>query len=158
MAEAENLEQYTSDELNKGEIPQDIRDQMMAVLREYVNLGVIGRSYDNAGVPRAKHKIWMEKYPIYQERFNEIHEMFVDGLEMIAIQRAKEKSDSLLTLMLKSHRREVYGDKSEMNHTGIGNQIQLVFAEGMLTDEEKKLLNGGEYNVENGGGSVASGE
>lgn len=124
-------------------IPQQTKDEMMAVLREYVNLGVIGRSYDNAGVPRSKHKIWMEEYPIYKKRFDEVHDMFVDGLEMIAIQRAKEKSDSLLTLMLKSHRREVYGDKSDVNHTGIGNQIQLVFADGMLNDEEKELLRKG---------------
>jgi hypothetical protein len=68
--------------------------------------------------------------------------MFVDGLEMIAIQRAKEKSDSLLTLMLKAHRREIYGDKSEVEHKGLKNQIQLVFAESMLTEEEKKLLSG----------------
>ena len=125
----------------KVSIPQETKDEMMAVLREFVNLGVIGRSFDNAGVPRGKHADWLERYPIYKKRFEEVKEMFVDGLEMIAIQRAKEKSDSLLTLMLKSHRREIYGEKSEINHTGIGNQIQLVFAEGMLTDEEKKLLN-----------------
>lgn len=155
MAEAENLEQYTASELDKGEIPKETRDEMMAVLREYVNLGVIGRSYDNAGVPRMKHALWMEKYPIYKERFNEIHEMFVDGLEMIAIKRAKEKSDSLLTLMLKSHRREVYGDKTEVNHSVGGKQIQLIFADGMLSEEEKKLLNGGGEDVEEGSGPVA---
>jgi hypothetical protein len=70
--------------------------------------------------------------------------MFVDGLEVVAIQRAKDKSDSLLTLMLKAHRREVYGDKSEIEHKGLKNQIQLVFAESMLTEEEKKLLQGTE--------------
>ena len=42
--------------------------------------------------------------------------------------------------MLKAHRPEVYGDRSEVRHTGIGNQIQLVFAEGLLNDEDKKLL------------------
>lgn len=123
-----------------SEIPQKIKDDMTAVLQEYANLGVIGRACDNAGVPRGKHKDWLEKYPVYQERFEEVRAMFVDGLELIAIERAKEKSDSLLTLMLKSHRPEVYGDRSEVRHTGIGNQIQLVFAEGLLNDEEKKLL------------------
>lgn len=125
-------------------IPQEVKDEMMAVLREYVNIGVIGRACDNAGVPRKKHKDWLEQYPVYKARFEEVRDMFVDGLEMIAIQRAKERSDSLLTLMLKAHRGEVYGDKSEVKHTGIGNQIQLVFAEGMLTDEEKKLIGGTE--------------
>lgn len=128
--------------MSENTIPQGVKDEMMAVLREFVNLGVIGRSFDNAGVPRKKHKEWLEQYPVYRARFEEVKDMFVDGLEMIAIQRAKEKSDSLLTLMLKAHRREVYGDKADINHTGIGNQIQLVFAEGMLTDEEKALING----------------
>lgn len=129
-------------------IPQGTKDEMTAVLRAFVNLGVIGRACDNAGVPRATHNKWLEQYPIYKKRFEEVREMFVDGLEMIAIERAKEKSDSLLTLMLKSHRREVYGDKSEMNHTGIGNQIQLIFAEGMLSDEEKAIINNAPVGVE----------
>ena len=125
-----------------NKIPQETKEQMMRVLREFVNLGVIGRAFDNAGVPRGYHKKWLEEYPIYKKRFEEVKEMFVDGLEVVAIQRAKDKSDSLLTLMLKAHRREVYGDKSEVEHKGLKNQIQLVFAESMLTDEEKKLLSG----------------
>lgn len=125
-------------------IPSETKEQMMRVLREFVNLGVIGRSFDNAGVPRGYHKKWLEEYPIYKKRFEEVKEMFVDGLEVVAIQRAKDKSDSLLTLMLKAHRREVYGDKSEIEHKGLKNQIQLVFAESMLTEEEKKLLQGTE--------------
>ncbi len=127
-----------------NKIPQETKEQMMRVLREFVNLGVIGRAFDNAGVPRSYHKKWIDQYPIYKKRFEEVKEMFVDGLEMVAIQRAKEKSDSLLTLMLKAHRREVYGDKSEVEHKGLKNQIQLVFAESMLTEEEKKLLQGTE--------------
>lgn len=127
-------------------IPEDVKDEMMAVLREFVNIGVIGRACDNAGVPRSKHQEWLNKYPLYKERFEEVRDTFVDGLEMIAIQRAKEKSDSLLTLMLKAHRREVYGDRVDMNHSGVGNQIQLIFAEGMLSDEEKKIIQGGGSN------------
>ena len=125
-----------------NKIPQETKEQMMRVLREFVNLGVIGRAFDNAGVPRSYHKKWIDQYPIYKKRFEEVKEMFVDGLEMVAIQRAKDKSDTLLTLMLKAHRREVYGDKSEIEHRGLKSQIQLVFAESMLTDEEKKLLSG----------------
>ena len=126
--------------MSTNPIPQETKEKMMRVLKEFVNLGVIGRAFDNAGVPRSYHLKWLEQYPIYKKRFEEVKEMFVDGLEVVAIQRAKEKSDSLLTLMLKAHRREVYGDKSEIEHKGLKNQIQLVFAESMLTEEEKKLL------------------
>ncbi len=124
----------------KKVIPDDIKEKMTNVLRHFANLGVIGRAFDEAGVNRSYHLKWLDEYPLYKKRFEEVKEMFVDGLEMVAIQRAKEKSDSLLTLMLKAHRREVYGDKAEINHTGVKGQIQLVFAEGMLTDDEKALL------------------
>lgn len=121
-------------------IPQEIKEQMVAVLREFANLGVIGRAFDNAGVPRRRHLQWMEKYPKYKERFEEVRSMFVDGLELIAVERAKEKSDALLMMMLKAHRREVYGDRNEVTHLGGQGQIQLIFAEGMLTDAEKEML------------------
>ena len=120
-------------------IPENIKKQMTAVLQEYLNLGVIGRAFDEAGVDRSYHLKWVKEFLVYKERFEEVRNKFVDGLEIIAIQRAKEKSDSLLTLMLKAHRPEVYGDKSEIKHT-MSNQIQLVFAEGMLSPEEKALL------------------
>lgn len=122
-------------------IPENIKKQMTAVLQEYLNLGVIGRAFDEAGVDRSYHRKWMKEFPAYKERFEEVRNKFVDGLELIAIQRAKEKSDSLLTLMLKAHRPEVYGDRSEIKHT-MSNQIQLVFAEGMLSPEEKAILQG----------------
>ena len=121
-------------------IPDELKPQMVAVLKEFAVLGVIGRACDNVGVSRRRHEKWLEMYPTYRKRYDEVKDMFVDGLEMIAISRAKEKSDSLLTLLLKAHRREVYGDKTELNHTGTAGQIQLVFAEGLLTDEEKELL------------------
>ena len=123
-----------------------IKEMMKRILTEYVKVGVIGLACDNAGVRRKYHYQWCEEYPAYKERFEELREKFVDGLESVAIQRAKEKSDSLLILMLKAHRREVYGDKSDLNIAGQHNAppIQLVFAEGMLSPDEKKLLGGGD--------------
>lgn len=124
-------------------IPDKIKDEMTNVLSEYVTLGVIGRAFDNAGVPRNQHLKWLAEYPEYKERFEECKERFVDGLEAVAIERARDKSDSLMSLMLKSHRPEVYGDRSEVKHTGsLGNQIQLIFPEGMLNEEEKSIING----------------
>ena len=108
-----------------SEIPQKIKDDMTAVLQEYANLGVIGRACDNAGVPRGKHKEWMEKYPVYKERFEEVRAMFVDGLELIAIERAKEKSDSINFNV--SPTEEIYGDKAI--DAGIG-QIHLCLLRG----------------------------
>ena len=79
---------------------------------------------------------------MYRERFEELRDQFVDGLESVAIERARESSDSLLSLMLRSHRREVYGDRSEVDMKTQMAPIKLVFAEGMLSEEEKKLITG----------------
>jgi hypothetical protein len=123
----------------------EIKTLMERVLREYLRLGVIGAACDNAGLPRKTHMQWMKKYPRYAELINEVKEKFIDGLEVVAMERAREKSDSLMQLMLKAHRREVYGDKTEMElkGKGVAAPITLVFAEGMLNANEKKLLEGG---------------
>lgn len=121
---------------------QELKAQMARVLNEYVKCGVIGIACDLAGMSRKSHRTWLADYPDYKEMFEEVRDRFVDGLEAVAIERARDKSDGLLTLMLKSHRREVYGDSSDVNIKGEHAPIQLVFAEGMLTKEEKLMLGG----------------
>ncbi len=120
----------------------EVKESMKRILTELVSCGVIGTACLRAGVPVSTHKQWLLKYPAYATRFAEIKERFVDGLETVAIQRAKEKSDALLIVMLKAHRREVYGDRSQLELQANLDKppIQIVFAEGMLTPEEKRLL------------------
>ncbi|MCU7521939.1 MAG: hypothetical protein HF312_17120 [Ignavibacteria bacterium] len=113
---------------------------MTRVLSEFAKVGVIGVACDNVKVRRAAHNRWLQKYPKYKELYEELKERFVDGLESVAIQRAKEKSDSLLMFLLKAERREKYGDRTEINGNLPSSQITLLFSEGMLNDEEKKLL------------------
>lgn len=130
----------------------ETKELMQRVLSNYVQLGVIGLACDKAGVRRKTHNEWMIKYPVYKEKFEELREKFVDGLESVAIERAKEKSDGLLMFLLKAERREKYGDQSNVNlGSQTGAPIQLVFAEGMLNDEEKKLI-GGSSNENTGKG------
>jgi hypothetical protein len=126
----------------KKKIPEEVKIQMVAVLKEYCKLGVIGRACDLVGVPRRKHRDWLEEYPTYRARFEEFKDRFVDTLELTAIDRAKEKSDSLLWNILKAQRPEVYGDRTKVEHTVAGQGIQLIFAESMLNEEEKKILKG----------------
>lgn len=123
----------------------EVKESMKRILTELVSCGVVGTACLRAGVPISTHKLWLKKYPAYKVRFEEIKERFVDGLEVVAIERAKEKSDALLTLMLKAHRREVYGDRSQLELQANLDKppIQIVFAEGMLTPAEKQLLGQG---------------
>jgi len=126
----------------KGMNRTETKFLMKRVLSAYAKTGIIGNACDEAGVPRSYHTYWMKTYPRYVELFSELRERFVDSIEAVAIERAKGGSDSMLQFMLKAHRREVYGDKSEVDvkgGTGIA-PITLVFAEGMLNPEEKKLI------------------
>jgi hypothetical protein len=113
---------------------------MQRVLSAYVRVGVIGIACDEAGVRRSTHRQWLENFPKYKELFEELQEKFTDGLEKVAIDRAKEKSDPLLAMLLKANRRDKYGDKAELDHKNLNSPITLVFSEGMLNDDEKKLL------------------
>lgn len=122
---------------------EETKELMRRVLEAYVSCGVIGLACDKAGVRRKLHQEWLEKHPSYKVRFEEMRERFVDGLESVAIQRAKDKSDSLLMFLLKAEKREKYGDKADVALSGqlAGPPVTLVFAEGMLSEEEKKLMN-----------------
>jgi len=121
------------------------KEKMTMTLNEFVKCGVIGLACDRAGVSRAQHTKWLETYPQYKELYETVRERFTDGLEAVAIERAKEKSDTLLITMLKAHRSEIYGDKSHVDMNLQGQApITLMFAEGMLNESEKRLLEGTE--------------
>ena len=118
---------------------------MKRFLREYVSCGQIGVACDRAGIRRKTHAQWMEKYPRYKELVEEVTERFWDNMELVAFDRAREKSDSLLMFLLKANKPEKYRDSvdANVNHQNTGPPIQLIFAEGMLNPEEQKLLEGG---------------
>lgn len=118
----------------------EIKFLMQKVLNEYVRCGVIGTACDRAGVRRNVHKEWLERFPKYKELYEEIREKYVDGLEVVAHERAREKSDSLLMFLLKAERREKFGDRTELDHKNAQAPITLVFAEGMLNEDEKRLI------------------
>jgi len=115
---------------------------MKRVLEEFVSCGNIGIACDKAGIRRGTHRDWMEKYPRYKQLVDEVQERFWDNMEVVAHQRAREKSDALLIFLLKANKPEKYRDTvdANLNHNTNGAPIQLIFAEGMLSDEEKKLL------------------
>lgn len=120
-------------------LSEQVRKLMTAALNEFVKCGVIGIAFDKTGLPRRLHRVWKELYPEYKEMFDTMNERFVDGLESVAIDRAKEKSDTLMVLLLKANRPEKYNLTADVNLTS-KNDVRFVFPEGILSDEEKRLL------------------
>lgn len=120
-------------------LSEQVRKLMTAALNEFVKCGVIGIAFDHCGLPRRLHRVWKELYPEYLDMFNTMNERFVDGLESVAIERAKEKSDSLMILLLKANRPEKYNIAQDINFAA-KNDVKFIFAEGMLSDKEKEQL------------------
>jgi hypothetical protein len=116
--------------------------------------GTITAAARAIGHDRDIHYRWMREDPTYPDRFKAADEQFADTLVAEAVRRArdgceryvvsagrlvtdadgaplteKQYSDALLALLLKSHRREMYGDRTAVEHSGEVRTIQ-----GLLSD------------------------
>jgi len=123
------------------------KETMVRFLKAYAKTGVFTKACDMAIVAPGTVRKWLEKYPKFSKKFEEMRDRFVDSLELVAIERAKEKSDSLLALLLKANRPEKYREnhkiESEVRHA----PVQLVFSRDEWGDDMPNYVNGGESNA-----------
>lgn len=125
-----------------------------AFLAAFTVHGTITAAATQIGHDRDIHYRWLREDPDYRERFAGAREGFADKLEAEALRRAhdgvdrirfsagkvirredgtpwieKEFSDTLLLAMLKAHRRELYGDRTAVEHSGEVRTIQGLLSE-----------------------------
>lgn len=112
--------------------------------KAYIRIGTISGACSDVGINYKQMKRLLREEP-YQTHFEEVvKERFADGLEAEALRRAMDKSDYLLGMVLKAHKREKYGDKVALGgEGGLTVPVKLVFTDTMLSPNEKKLLEGG---------------
>ena len=109
--------------------PSERRELMAIFLKAYGKTGNFTYSCTKAGVAPITVRRWLDKHEAYADKFREMQDKFVDGLEMIAVERAKEKSDSLMALLLRANRPEKYRDNIKMDADVKGKQtVNLVFS------------------------------
>lgn len=111
------------------------RDSRARVIREFQKTGRIDLATTAAGVDRSCHYRWLRTDKAYAQAFETARKPVGDMLEDEAIRRAVEGvdeprligkevvmvrtySDRLLELLLKSRRREVFGDKTAVEISG----------------------------------------
>lgn len=71
---------------------------------------------------------WRESDPEFAKLADEALEMGTDVLEDSALRQAKGGNTTLMVLLLKARRREIYGDKLTTEHTGKdGTPIDVIF-------------------------------
>ncbi len=101
--------------------PKKQRDLFLAALGESPNVTEACRV---AGIARKTAYAWRNKYAEFAEAWRESLAASIDELEQEAFRRANDGSDVLAIFLLKSHRREIYGDHVE--HSG-GQKLTIEY-------------------------------
>jgi len=97
--------------------------------------GVWSHSCERAGVSAAVIRSWLKKDKKFQKKFDQMQEKFVDTLEMVAVQRAVEKSDTLLLALLKANRPAKYRENVKLDaDVKEDKTVKIVFSADEVAD------------------------
>lgn len=84
-------------------------------LVELKDCGIVSVAARRVGVRPATMLKWRKKDPVFNDKVEAVLDEFVDSLECVAVERAREKSDTLLSMLLKANRPEKYHDRTRMD-------------------------------------------
>ena len=105
----------------------DWRRAFLASLR---NLPIVGQACAHVGVSRKTVYAWRKRDPAFRADWDEALVDGVEGLEAVAHERARKKSDTLLIFLLKNLKPDQYKDRWE--HTGpAGGPIRVSWTEAI---------------------------
>ena len=111
-------------------------DVFIAALRE---TAIVRYACDKADISRDTAYAWRKKYKTFADRWADALEDATDTLEAIARARATRKSepsDRLLVLLLKAHRPDRFGDKTEVNQKTTGEiTFRVVYGDDGVKDD-----------------------
>jgi hypothetical protein len=118
-------------------------------LKYYKMYGVFSKAAAKAGISTRSIRQWMERDEKFCTLVENAYQIFLDSLEEISINRAKEKSDTLLMFHLRAGRPEKYNEKliveGKLKHTG-GDEgdapVHVKLSVDELTEEELAILRG----------------
>jgi AcrR family transcriptional regulator len=95
-----------------------------------------------AGISRQTFYRWCAEDEAFRAAVQDANETAIDQLEVEAVKRAKESSDTLLIFLLKSKRRAEYGDRQQITvmHPAVkdrlARQTELIASQGTWDAEE----------------------
>lgn len=112
-------------------------------LRSFERKGLFHRSAELAGLSKSEIDKLLADDKAFAEDFKIAQEKFTESLEAVAHTKALEgESDTLLQFLLRANKPEKYNPSSGLGVAGsAGSRVLLMFSDGELTDEERKLLN-----------------
>lgn len=91
-------------------------------LKSYSKYGNFTKAAKAGGISFYALKECLVKYPKFKKKWEEAHDIYMDGLEDIALKRAKAGSDTLLKFLMTAGRPEKYG---RINNTFVQNNINV---------------------------------
>ena len=97
---------------------QRTRERKARALAGYRELGTVAAAVERAGIVRSTWYDWIERDSAFAEQVDTLREAITDRLEAEAIRRAEDGSDSLLRFLLRGQRREIYGDRTQIDASG----------------------------------------
>ena len=101
---------------NTTKYTREKAEEALAVLQGKQGASVAAHAI---GVSRETLYKWRKNNEWFRLEWDAIQEAITDELETSAIHRALSgESDTMLIFMLKSRRRETYGDKQQVDHSG----------------------------------------
>ena len=109
-------------------------DRFLDKLRESGNVRL---SCEAADVNRRTVYRWREKWATFADEWQEALDDALDLLEAEAWRRARKTSDRLLMFLLQAHRRDVYGDRVQVDQNVEGKiVVEYVSDWRVATNEE----------------------
>ena len=114
-------------------ISDDLKKRFLEVFGETCNMSTSAESLD---IPRSTVYYWLRSDPQFKEHFDQARLDGAEVLEDVAIKRATDTSDRLISFLLKSYRPERFGDKIDV--TSGGKPIDLSWPEAGKVDGEAK--------------------
>ena len=134
-----------------GETREAHQEAFLAAFRVH---GTITAAAKQVELQRDVHYRWLKEDPGYPERFEDAKGAFADRLVAESVRRAvegteryvvsagrlvtdkegeplteRQYSDTLLALLLRGHRPEVYGDRQKIEHSGEVRTIQQLLSD-----------------------------
>ncbi len=113
-------------------------EKFFSTLADTLNVTVSAKA---AKFDRTTAYAWKRKNPEFKKRWDEVIESSLDDLELSTLNRAKDSSDTLAIFLLKTRRREIYGQEQErFNATESAAKVMVIMqnadeADG-IPDEE----------------------
>lgn len=110
-----------------------------AIERKFITVlarhGNVAAAYRAAKVTRETVYRWRKESEAFATAWDEALEEAVEGLELVADQRARKQSDTLIMFLLKAHRPEKYRETTKHEHSGPrGGPIPIRFDAGVALD------------------------